>query len=109
MVLDISNPIKSAGIYYQNITGGNVSLNDILVGELLDFLYGLKDHWEVVNSKSNYISKRGWGGLDDILYFLESEGEAVFRNENKYALLLGILQDLSAGRVMLKRKSRQTG
>ncbi len=98
-----ATPSQLADRYLQAMRSG--SMDDRWIDDVLVFLNRLKDQFQVIGSKSIYVSARGWGVMDDLIQQMEERGSALLQDQEVLDRLMGLLSDLSTGKISLKRKS----
>lgn len=79
--------------------------DDRWTDDVLVFLYRLKDQFQVVRSSSMFVTPRSWGAMDDLIQQMEERGPSLLNDQDAVERLKGVLEDLSTGKIVLKRKS----
>ncbi|MEE9224647.1 MAG: hypothetical protein V3U68_00425 [Bacteroidota bacterium] len=98
-----ATPSQIADRFLQSMRSGFA--DDRWTDDVLVFLYRLKDQFQVVRSKSLYVTPRSWGVMDDLIQQMEERGSSLLGDQEVVERLIGLLNDLSTGKIALKRKS----
>jgi len=98
-----ATPSQIADRFLQSMRNG--SADDRWTDDVLVFLYRLKDQFQVVRSNSLYVTPRSWGVMDDLIQQMEERGSSLLGDQEVVERLIGLLNDLSTGKIALKRKS----
>jgi len=75
------------------------------IEDVLVFFYRLKDQCQVAQSKSIFVTSHSWGMMDDLIQQMEERGSSLLGDHEVFERLTGLLQDLSEGKIVLKKKS----
>ena len=83
------------------------SSDEDIVGQIDNFLVyfrGLRDRFEIVNSKSSRFSGKNFHFLADLITDLESDPEGTLRSVDYRAFITNLLEDISSGKLEIARK-----
>ncbi len=83
------------------------SSDEDIVGQVDNFLIyfrGLRDQFEIKDSKSPRFTGRNFSFLEDLIHDLESDPEGTLRSQDYRTFITSLLDDLSTGRLEVARK-----
>lgn len=75
------------------------------IDNFLVYFRGLRDHFEIVKSKSPRFSGKNFHFLADLITDLESDPEGTLRSEDYRSFITNLLDDISTGKLEITRKS----
>lgn len=85
------------------------SSDEDIVAQIDNFLIyfrGLRDQYEIVQSKSSRFSGKNFSFLADLISDLESDPEGTLRSEDYRMFINNLLDDLSSGKIEVARKNQ---
>ncbi len=84
------------------------SSDEDIVGQVDSFLIyfrGLRDQFEITNSKSPRFTGKNFSFLQDLISDLESDPEGTLRSQDYRTFITNLLDDLSTGKLEVARKA----
>jgi hypothetical protein len=84
------------------------SSDEDIVGQVDNFLIffrGLRDQFEIANSKSPRFKGRNFAFLEHLIADLESDPEGTLRSQDYRMFITNLLDDLSTGKLEVARKA----
>lgn len=86
---------------------GTETQSAAVADDLLLFLYRLRDGFRIVTSTSKRFRGTSFDFLQELLYQLESRPDATLQSGEWRELIETLLQDLSAGKIVLAKKENR--
>ncbi len=85
------------------------SSDEDIVSQIDNFLVyfrGLRDQFEIVQSKSPRFTGKNFHFLADLIADLESDPDGTLRSEDYRTFITNLLEDLSSGQLEIARKAK---